>query len=82
MKFDYQVKYNGVIYAKGEEVPMEEVATESPFIDSTDEKSEDTKLTFEYLSELKVAELKDIAQKRGITLTATKKSDIIAEILM
>lgn len=38
-------------------------------------------LTEEELNALTVAKLKTLAQENGITLTATKKADIIAEIL-
>lgn len=49
----------------------------------TDEADSDENgtLTEEELNELTVAKLRTLAQENGITLTATKKADIIAEIL-
>ena len=41
----------------------------------------DGELSEEELSALTVAQLKAIAAEKGITLTKTKKADIIAEIL-
>jgi hypothetical protein len=42
---------------------------------------EDGELSEEELSALTIAQLKAIAAEKGITLTKTKKADIIAEIL-
>lgn len=49
----------------------------------TDEADSDENgtLTEEELNELTVAKPRTLAQENGITLTATKKADIIAEIL-
>ena len=41
----------------------------------------DGEISEEELSELTVAQLKELARQLGITLTATRKADIIAEIL-
>ena len=41
----------------------------------------DGEISAEELSELTVAQLKELARQLGITLTATRKADIIAEIL-
>ena len=42
---------------------------------------DDEKLSEDELKALTVAQLKAVAAEMGITLTATKKADIIAEIL-
>lgn len=46
-----------------------------------EEATEGESLTEEGLNAMTVAQLKALANERGITLTATKKADIIAEIL-
>ena len=43
--------------------------------------NEDGELTEEELNALTVAKLRTLAEENGITLTASKKADIIAEIL-
>lgn len=50
-------------------------------ISSTADTDEDGELSEEELTALTVAQLKALAGEKGIRLTATKKADIIAEIL-
>ena len=50
-------------------------------ISSTADTDEDGELSEEELMALTVAQLKALAGEKGITLTATRKADIVAEIL-
>ncbi len=49
--------------------------------DSGADAEEDEPLSADELSALTIAQLRALAEERGITLTATRKADIIAEIL-
>lgn len=75
MKFHYMVKHNGIDYAAGEEVPIENTggAAETP--------SETHVYTREEVELMSARKIREIADEIGIAITSTRKEDIVNEFI-
>lgn len=79
MKYDHKVKFGGVLYSAGEDVPNDvKVGTENF---SNMDITEDTKYTREILGTMTVKDIKKLAEGKGISITKTIKEDVISEFL-
>ena len=82
MKFNHIVNYNGVYYAAGEEVPIDDnSATKEETVESVGETSTH-QYTAEELEEIPVRKIREIAAERGFDISATIKADVINEFLI
>lgn len=94
MKYDHKVKFNGVYYESGQEVPIDEspasVSEEKTsdggqgnlFTDSEiNFESSPHKYTYEELKEIPVREIRKIAEDMGFEITKTIKEDVVNEFL-
>lgn len=89
MKYDHVVKYNGIYYESGEEVPVGESSSDNytnemelPFSDQ--EISMETEphiYTYEELEQMTAKEMRRIAEDKGFKLSKVSKDDIINEFL-
>lgn len=82
MKYDHKVKFDGVLYSAGEDVPNDKkeeeilVSDEDIVFENTE-----TKYTFDDLSVMKVKDIKKLAEDKGISITKVIKDDVINEFL-
>lgn len=86
MRYKYMVKYNGVDYAAGEDVPIEEKGrpdlSDLPFSDVDIQlETSPHKYTYEELSGISVRKIKELAADMGFTITKVIKGDVINEFL-
>lgn len=90
MKYDHVVKYNGVYYDAGQDVPIKNMSlteqmednTELPFADSDIELENFPHVyTYEELEQMTAKEMRKIAESKGFKLSKVSKDDIINEFL-
>lgn len=82
MKYDHIVKYHGVYYAAGTEVPEEtEVIIPQAEMPGVPVSAEEHKYTKEELMAKTVKEIKALAAENGINITKTTKADVVGEFL-
>ena len=89
MIYNHIVKYKGVYYNAGENVPddVEEKGrldkSDLPFYDDSEIQMETFphKYTYEELSGISVRKIKELAENMGFTITKVLKDDVINEFL-
>ena len=90
MKYDYVVKYNGVYYDAGEDIPIgvksqmrdTEDNMELPFSDKEIQmESEPHVYTYEELEQMTAKQMRRIAEDKGFRLMKATKDDLINEFL-
>lgn len=80
MIYDHKVKFDGILYEAGTEVPNDAAeAQDMPFADISREES--WKYSYEDLSAMTVKDIKKLAEDKGITITKIIKDEVIGELL-
>lgn len=83
MKYDHKVKFGGVLYPAGDDVPNDiKVEQEETFAGENIEfEGIATMYSHEDLSAMTVKEIKKLAEDKGILITKVIKDDVINEFL-
>jgi len=88
MKYDHKVKFNGIYYAAGQEVPDQEPPVYNnqkenlPFPGSEIQfETGKHKYTYQELDEIPVRKIKLLAEDMGFEITKTIKDDVIKEFM-
>lgn len=84
MKYDHKIKFNGIYYEAGQEVPDDQPQTKEE-IGLTDSEiqfeNSPHKYTYDELEEISVKKIRQLAEDMGFEITKTLKDDVINEFL-